>query len=312
MRVSGFIPPSAPHSTIISVGLGNSTRNEKSGSYILLVIKPTIEGSNIVTFPSVTFKEVVVLLAATILPNIVTATPTVEGNVITWTEEGWHQVQLQSTYESICNGGRQCTVPNGVYTVINHGTGERFMNIAVPNGVTSDAPVAPVHLTGQLISYAAGDDGDYRSGVSAVGQRFQDNEDGTFDDTLTGLTWLSVRDCIRMFTWWPGIEYANNYAAGNPDCPELTDNSEAGDWRMPNIKELYSLSDYSQQFPAWDPEVPLSGNWIADPFGFFWSSTSFAVLPDTNAIALNSGVAFSGAHGKTSRVYYVWPVRETE
>ena len=53
-------------------------------------------------------------LAVTIYSSASIASPTVSGNVISWTDDGWHQVQLQSTHESVCNGGRQCTVPNGV------------------------------------------------------------------------------------------------------------------------------------------------------------------------------------------------------
>ena len=99
--------------------------------------------------------KAVALFAFSILPFNVFASPTVAGNVIQWTEEGWHQVQIQSTYESVCNGGRQCTVPAGIYVVINHGTGQRFPNIVVPNSDSSDGdqPIAPVASTGQTISY---------------------------------------------------------------------------------------------------------------------------------------------------------------
>jgi len=259
--------------------------------------------------------EVVALLAVTILPNNAIATPIVEGYVINWTEEGWHQVQLQSTYESVCNGGSQCTVPAGVYTVINHGTGQRFMNIAVPNTISSNGnlPRAPVTATGQVVSYAAGDDGDYRLGVSAAGQRFQDNGDGTFDDTLTGLTWLGVRDCVPLHTWATSIDFANNFSASSGDCPSLSDSSEAGDWRMPNIRELFSLVNFSVAFPAWDPGIPFSGDWLEDPIsGTYWSSTSFeGSSPDANAYTLNSGVGLTQATEKTTRRQYILPVRNS-
>lgn len=160
-----------------------------------------------------TIFKVISLLAVTTLPAGALAAPVVEGFVIKWTEEGWHQVQLQSTYESVCNGGRQCTVPTGVYTVINHGTGQRFPNIAVPdsNSGTNDLPRAPAISTGQTVSYAAGDDGDYQLGVTAVDQRFLDNGDGTFDDTLTGLTWLSARDCVPILTWGESVKSRRQY-----------------------------------------------------------------------------------------------------
>lgn len=257
--------------------------------------------------------EVASAIALLILPAIASATPTVAGNVISWTEEGWHQVQIQSTYESVCNGGSQCTLPAGVYTVINHQTGQRFMNIVVPNpGSTGDdSPRAPVASTGQNISYAAGDDGDYQLGQSAIGQRFRDNGDGTFEDTFTGLTWLAVRDCIPRVLWAEGIDYANNFSASSGDCPELSDESVAGDWRLPNINELLSLMDYGEAFPAWVPEIPFSGNWIADPIsGVFWSSTSFpGFQPEDTAYTLNSGVGLAQSTRKSLRIEYAWPVR---
>ena len=100
-------------------------------------------------------------LCATIFSGSVFAGPAVRGNVISWTDEGWHQVQ--GTYESLCQGGRQCTVPTGVYIVINHSTGERFENIPVGEQEGDSAPAA-VAATGQVISYGFGDDGDYQSG----------------------------------------------------------------------------------------------------------------------------------------------------
>ena len=50
----------------------------------------------------------------------------VTGNVISWPDNGWYQVQNLESFESICEGGTSCTVSDGVYVVINHSTGERF------------------------------------------------------------------------------------------------------------------------------------------------------------------------------------------
>lgn len=242
------------------------------------------------------------------------ASPIVSGNVISWTDEGWHQVQLQSTYESVCNGGRQCTLVPGVYTVINHGTGERFPNIAVPGSSddNSNAP-APVAATGQDTSYAFGDDGDFQAGVSVPGERFQDNGDGTFSDTLTGITWLGRRDCIVRNAWGSSVEYANTLAASSDACPELNDGSVAGDWRLPNIKELYTLADISDAFPALAPDMPMSGEWTEFPSdtNFYWSSSSFKPVPDNNAFVFDSGFALIWSYTK-SEEFYAWPIRVGE
>ena len=46
--------------------------------------------------------------------------------------------------------------------------------------------------TGQKTSYATGDDGALRKGVSWASPRFTDNGDGTVTDNLTGLVWLKT------------------------------------------------------------------------------------------------------------------------
>ena len=188
------------------------------------------------------------------------------------------------------------------------------MNIAVPNvSSAGDLPRAPVLSTGQVVNYAAGDDADLQLGVSAAGQRFEDNADGTFSDTLTGLTWLGVRDCVPLHTWQISLEFANNFSSSSGDCPNLSDGSEAGDWRMPNVRELLTLMNYSVAFPAWEPEIPFSGEWLQDPIsGAYWSSTSFeGSNPATTAYAINSGVGLAQANGKNIRIQYILPVRDT-
>lgn len=47
--------------------------------------------------------------------------------------------------------------------------------------------------TGQIVSYAGGDDGEMRQGVASPNSRFIDNGDGTVIDTLTGLMWIKKR-----------------------------------------------------------------------------------------------------------------------
>lgn len=50
---------------------------------------------------------------------------------ISWPNDGWYQLQRQTNYETVCEGGTQCSVTPGVYTLINLTTGERFENIRV-------------------------------------------------------------------------------------------------------------------------------------------------------------------------------------
>ncbi|ASJ72222.1 glycoside hydrolase family 16 protein [Granulosicoccus antarcticus] len=64
---------------------------------------------------------------------------TVEGMTISWPDDGWYQVQNAATYQSVCQGGRSCSVPAGKYIVINHSLGKRFENIIVAD----EAPDLP-------------------------------------------------------------------------------------------------------------------------------------------------------------------------
>lgn len=65
---------------------------------------------------------------------------TVEGTLISWPDDGWYQVQDSSTYASLCQGGRSCSVTPGKYIVINHSTGQRFENITVTDESSTDLP----------------------------------------------------------------------------------------------------------------------------------------------------------------------------
>lgn len=49
----------------------------------------------------------------------------VNDGTISWSDSGWYQVQDAQTFESLCEGGSSCSVPPGMYIVINHHTGIR-------------------------------------------------------------------------------------------------------------------------------------------------------------------------------------------
>ncbi len=58
--------------------------------------------------------------------------PVVNGNTISWQDNGWYQVQIQGDVDSdVCQGGTSCNVPPGTYVVINITTGERFYDVVV-------------------------------------------------------------------------------------------------------------------------------------------------------------------------------------
>ena len=96
---------------------------------------------------------------------------TVAGDIISWPDDGWYQVQDSSTYETICEGTRSCQVDNGTYTVINHSTDTRYRSIVVSDagevvepeptpGPTPGPTPSGVTVEGSTISWP--DDGWYQ------------------------------------------------------------------------------------------------------------------------------------------------------
>lgn len=122
--------------------------------------------------------------------------------------------------------------------------------------------------TGQTTKYESGDDGDLQKGVIWPNPRFVDNMDGTIKDNLTGLIWLKDASCFGQKDWITALNYINNLESGN--CG-LSDGSHAGDWRLPNIKELRSLVDYSK----YNPVLPSGHLFESLQSQDYWSSTTY-------------------------------------
>lgn len=132
-------------------------------------------------------------------------------------------------------------------------------------------------------SFGVGDDASLQLGAPLTDPRFIDNGNGTLSDTVTGLTWLKMADCINQS--WPGALTAiNGLASGQ--CG-LADGSTAGQWRMPNRTEMLSLSDRAPTFaqanyfngiPGADGTT-VSGPVIFNNFKvsqYYWTSTTSA------------------------------------
>jgi hypothetical protein len=170
---------------------------------------------------------------------------------------------------------------------------------------------ASVEETGQETSYATGDDGDYEVGVSWPVPRFTDNGDGTVTDNLTRLIWLKNANCFKARQWAEALGDCNSLNDG--ECG-LTDGTVEGDWRLPNVRELHSLS----HFGFYDPAVPNTagtGKWAADdPFtgvqsSFYWSSTTFeGDTYDAWNVSMYDGLVSYYDKADLDGLY-VWPVR---
>ena len=85
----------------------------------------------------------------------------------------------------------------------------------------------------------------------------------------------------------------------------LTDGSVAGDWRLPNVREMQSLIDYGQDSPALPAGHPFTGVSASQAY---WSSTVFARVPSNGVwyVHVQDGNVLPGFRGDP---YYVWPVR---
>jgi hypothetical protein len=86
---------------------------------------------------------------------------------------------------------------------------------------------------------------------------FTDNGDGTITDNKTGLMWMK-ETADNTMTWKDAFSYCENL-----------DYAGYSDWRLPNIKELGSIVDYSAYNPAIDT------NFFPDTMSsYYWSSTT--------------------------------------
>jgi len=163
---------------------------------------------------------------------------------------------------------------------------------------------APVEKTGQIVPFYVGDDGVLRKGVAWPNPRFTDNSNGTVTDNLTGLVWKKYATLSIASTWYEALNICNALAAG-PDTG-LSDGSVAGDWRLPNIKELLGLIDYGPSYQALPANHPFKE---VDPAPY-WSSTTMSNLSDNSkawTMGFDMGIADSNDKSGTCAV---WPVRD--
>ena len=91
-----------------------------------------------------------------------------------------------------------------------------------------------------------------------TGQTLIENGDGTVTDLATGLNWQQQVDGL-LRTWEEALAY----------CENLELPAGQSDWRLPNIKELQSVVDYTSSIPAINKIVFPGTN----P-SYFWASTT--------------------------------------
>lgn len=119
----------------------------------------------------------------------------------------------------------------------------------------------------------SGQDGESRTGLPIPRQRFRDNRDGTVTDRLTGLVWLADANAFGQVTWMEALATAARVRHGEHG---LTDGSEAGDWRLPNVNEFQSLLALDNRSGS---ALPADSPWPDLPPANYWSSTSVHAFP---------------------------------
>ena len=154
-----------------------------------------------------------------------------------------------------------------------------YVGVTVEGG--SNAAMGVNHVTGHIKAYAATSSGPIGGKyVRAVRgddygiNEYVENGDSTITDNATGLMWTQY-DNGEGLDWEHALAYAENSTFAG-----------YSDWRLPNVKELQGIVDYSYSpsatdaskvGPAIDPLfscTPIINEAGNDDYGYFWTSTS--------------------------------------
>ena len=118
-------------------------------------------------------------------------------------------------------------------------------------------------------------------GAAWPNPRFTDNGNWSVTDNLTGLIWTKNADCQGTMDWGDALAHCKALMSG---ACGLTDGSVAGDWRLPNRRELESLVDLRYYDPAMPNTAGTGQASEGDPFtnlrsSWYWSSSTLASYP---------------------------------
>jgi hypothetical protein len=145
----------------------------------------------------------------------------------------------------------------------------------------------------EIACTGTGQDGEIQAGVAWPDPRFTVSGDVVVDN-LTGLMWAENPDST-LRKWQEALDYANGLTLGGYT-----------DWRLPNRKDLRSLSHYGEvNVASWlNTQGFYNVSW-----GYYWSSTTFPGAANNVWLV---GMKVGGdmyTYAKDSTYPYTWAVR---
>ncbi|HZV82067.1 MAG TPA: DUF1566 domain-containing protein [Geobacteraceae bacterium] len=218
-------------------------------------------------------------------------------SAITSTSTSWNWTCSTGGTPALCSAGRPSSV--STTTIQLPQTGQTVCYDT--SGATG----------GEIPCAATGQDGEKLAGKPWPVPRFTDNNDGSVTDNLTGLIWLKNAACLWT-TWQDALDKTKALKGDGSQCG-LTDGSAAGQWRLPNRKEMLSLLDRQRQDPALSIGHPFLGFNSYGYYGrflWYWTSTYFLSAPSF-AYIVNMYDGELAREDKTKFTTYVWPVRDS-
>ncbi len=122
---------------------------------------------------------------------------------------------------------------------------------------------------------------------SGTASSYQDNGDGTVTDLNTGLTWEQSPGDISL-TWSEAVDYCDDLVLGGQS-----------DWRIPSLKELFSISDFSEGWPYFDDTYfDIAGSTVSKDEQY-WTSNFYVGLThggQASAFGVNHGTGHIKAY----------------
>ena len=234
-----------------------------------------------------------------------------EANIATWlNSQVFTDVQADYYWSSTTNAGFEKSAwsiymqDGQVYSYKKSNKNYVWSVRAGQSGNPDPSYPANTWKTGQMISYYSGDDGDLQRGVSWPTPRFTDHRDGTVTDNLTGLMWTQNAFAPGPESCYPGNEWQWQPALDFVVCINSNRFLGFSDWRLPNRKELHSITDFSQYDHALPLEYPFSNVYDFN----YWSSTTNANNL-VRAWDVNMWVGGVYSDNKSKSYSAIWPVR---